>query len=396
MSRPARLLPAALVVSLAACGGGRSAGVVSPPAPGYALQDAFPAQAVFTLPVFLTHHASDPLRYYVVLQDGLVVRVARDGLSSDRLVFLDLRAKVLREGGEEGLLGFTFDPGYATNRHVYVYYSSPLPAGARESILSRFTVVTQGGEPVADVQSEFVVMRIPQPYANHNGGTILFGPDGMLYVALGDGGSAGDPQNRAQDRTTVLGKILRVDVSASSAQYPYAVPPDNPFFNEMGAGVRGEIWCWGIRNPWRMSFDRATGDLWFADVGQASWEEVNKGVKGGNYGWRFFEGTHRYGGGTPPQDLVPPIAEYGHDLGVSVTGGHVYRGTRHLGLAGRYVYGDFGSGRVWCVREDALGAHEVTYLLATGKNIASFAEEPDGELLLLCFDGRIYRLVAAP
>ncbi|MCC6672190.1 MAG: PQQ-dependent sugar dehydrogenase [Planctomycetes bacterium] len=387
--------PAALLLvsalSFAACSQERAARPTPKPMAGYALADAFPAQAVFTLPVLLEHHGSDPGHYYVVLQDGQIVRIPRDG-GAARHVFLDIRAKVLRGHFEEGLLGFAFDPAYADNRHCYVYYSSALPGGKRESIVSRFTAGGTKDAPAVETRSELVLLRIPQPYANHNGGTILFGPDGMLYLGLGDGGAAGDPHDAGQDKRTLLGKILRIDVRGATAERPYRVPPDNPFAQD--AGARGEIWCWGIRNPWRVTFDRETGDLWFADVGQNEWEEVNKGVRGGNYGWRLYEGTHRFARGTAPKDLIPPIAEYPHSLGISVTGGYVYRGKRLAGLVGRYLYGDFGTGRLWCVREDSKGQHEVWALLETRKQIASFAEEPDGELLLLCFDGRIYRLVA--
>jgi len=296
---------------------------------------------------------------------------------------------------EEGLLGFAFDPGFAKTGAFFVYWSRGLPKGARESVISRFTC--KDGK--ADPTSERTVMQIAQPAGNHNGGTIVFGPDKMLYVGLGDGGAAGDPWGNAQNKKALLGKILRIDVLAGDEKTPYRVPKDNPFVGDADAAP--EIWCLGMRNPWRISFDRLTGELWCGDVGQDLWEEVDKIEKGRNYGWNYYEGTHTFPPGSmrdPQIDHAFPVAEYSHkDGGVSVTGGHVYRGKKLPGLAGAFLYADWVSGRLWCVREvkERFGLAG-TLLLETKKNVASFAEEPDGEALVLCYDGKIYRLVAKP
>jgi glucose/arabinose dehydrogenase len=382
------------------------------------LVDAFPAQAKFDKPVLLVHHPSDAAHYYVLQQEGIIYRIPRDGSKDERQVFLDWREPALSEvldGGnwEEGLLGFAFDPDYERTRSFYIYYSQKAgeddAAGAaggdgnarrerlrRQSVIARLQTVERDGVPQGDPATEFVVMRIPQPYGNHNGGTIVFGPDRMLYVALGDGGAANDPHGNGQDLRSVLGKVLRIDVSRATPEQPYAIPADNPFVAR-GEGARGEIWTWGMRNPWRIAFDRETGELWCGDVGQNRYEEIHRLEKGGNYGWNRMEGRHPF----PPErseedvpdDAILPIAEYGRKEGISVTGGHVYRGKAMPDLVGRYVYGDFGSGRIWCVREDREKfEHEVRLLASTGKQIASFAEDADGELFVLCFDGRIYRL----
>jgi glucose/arabinose dehydrogenase len=377
-----------------------------------ALVDAFPAQPKFDKPVFLVHHPSDPGHYYVLQQEGIIYRIPRDGSKDDRDVFLDWREPALSEvldGGnwEEGLLGFAFDPDYERNRWFYIYYSQETgeragdaPRGERlerQSVIARLRTIERDGAPRADPASELVVMRIPQPYGNHNGGTILFGPDRMLYVALGDGGSANDPHGNGQNLRTLLGKVLRIDVSKATPEQGYAIPPDNPFAGETASGARGEIWTWGMRNPWRIAFDRETGELWCGDVGQNRCEEVDRLVKGGNYGWNLMEGRHPFpperGEDEVPDDAQLPITEYGRAAGISVTGGHVYRGAAMPDLVGRYVYGDFGSGRIWCVKEDREGFdHEVRLLASTRKQIASFAEDADGELFVLCFDGRVYRL----
>ena len=368
--------------------------------------DAFPGQAKFERPLFVAYHATDADGAYVVTQPGNVFRIPRDGSKGDRHVFLDLTKTVLTDNWEEGLLGFDFDPDYATNGFVYVYWSEKVPMregdvggrkarSSRQSVISRFGTKAADGLRVVDPASELRVMEIFQPFGNHNGGTICFGPDRMLYVGLGDGGSANDPFGAGQNKATLLGKVLRIDVRGATAEKPYAVPEDNPFVKEQGA--RGEIWTWGMRNPWRISFDRKTGDLWCGDVGQNAIEEVNRLVKGGNYGWNFMEAEEEFSlrrqKGEMPKDLLPPVASYPHKDGLSVTGGYVYRGTKLADLDGCYVYGDFATFRLWAVKEDRKGGnHEVRALGKVPGQLSSFAEEPDGELLVTCFDGRIYRL----
>ena len=358
------------------------------------LVNAFPGQKKFDKPLLLEHHSSDPDVYYVVEQGGTIYRIPRDGSCGDRSVFLDWTKQVLMANWEEGLLGFAFDPSHADTGDVYIYYSQRAGKKGRQSVISRLES-TREDEPRAHEDTEFVVMTVPQPYGNHNGGTIVFGPDQMLYVALGDGGAANDPQDNGQNLQTLLATVLRIDVRYSSAEEPYRVPPDNPFVGREDA--RGEIWAYGLRNLWRISFDRETGDLWGGDVGQNKWEEINRLVKGGNYGWNLMEGHHEFeppeDGAEVPDDLIPPVAEYEHKIGLSVTGGYVYRGTKMPELVGRYVYGDFVTGRIWAAREGKDGAAtDVMEVCKAPATIAAFAEEPDGELLVLSFDGKIYRL----
>jgi quinoprotein glucose dehydrogenase len=384
-----------------------------PTGPAIAYEPAFPAQAGFDRPLFVAFTATDPDSAYVVTQPGFVYRIPRDGQKADRAVFLDLSAKVFLDHFEEGLLGFQFDPDYAQNGFVYAYWTEriavrkqTMPNGAqagsnRQSVISRWSVRKDEQGLAVDPASELRLAEIFQPFGNHNGGTIVFGPDKMLYVGLGDGGAANDPYGNSQSKGTLLGKVLRIDVAGASKERPYTIPQDNPFVGEDGA--RGEIWCLGIRNPWRLAFDRETGDLWCGDVGQNRIEEVDRLVKGGNYGWNVMEASEVFAlrkEKTPaPKDLIAPIAEYAHDKGQSITGGHVYRGKRIPGLVGRFVYADYMSMRAWAVREDRQGGkHEVVTLARVPGQPSSFAEELDGELLVTCFggrNGRILRLVPA-
>lgn len=329
-------------------------------------------------------------RLYVLEQPGRI-RIIENG----RLLpgaFLDLTDRVLSTGMEQGLLGLAFHPEFRENGLFFVHYTGR-PAG--QTVLSRFRLATGpgGGEPLrGDPASEEVLLTIPQPFPNHNGGTILFGPDGYLYMALGDGGGAGDPGNRAQNVNSLLGKILRLDVSQPGA---YRIPASNPFVGREG---RDEIWAYGLRNPWRISFDRSTGDLYIADVGQEEREEVNfqpAGSRGGeNYGWRVFEGTRRYSEGDL-EGAVFPVAEYTHAGGnCAISGGYVYRGQQIPDLTGVYLYGDFCSGRVWGLRQRE-GRWETALLLDTEASIASFGEDEAGEIYLVDRRGTVYRVRAA-
>ena len=239
--------------------------------------------------VHLTYPPGGGDRLYLVLQPGLIISFENRQDVEALAVFLNITERVSDRGNEEGLLGLAFDPNYETNGYFYVYYSA---AGPRRSVISRFSVESGKG----DASSEKQVIVIPQPYSNHNGGHIVFGPDGYLYVGVGDGGSANDPQGHGQNRTTLLGTILRIDVSTLDSEGRYAIPPDNPFVGE-GGGVREEIWAYGLRNPWRFNFDPETGDLWAADVGQNAWEEVDIIRPGLNYGWNVMEGAHCFAGG---------------------------------------------------------------------------------------------------
>jgi len=326
---------------------------------------------------------------FVTEQRGTIHSVTPSQAQSGSQVFLDIRDRVNRGGNEEGLLGLAFDPNYRENGHFYVYYSAANP---RRSVLSRFNV--DGSNPgVADPQSELIIMEVAQPFSNHNGGQLAFGPDGYLYIGLGDGGSAGDPQGNGQNLGTLLGKILRIDVRGLSAARQYGIPADNPF--EGTAGARGEIWAFGLRNPWRFSFDKNTGLLWCADVGQNMWEEIDIIVRGANYGWKIMEGFHCYSPTTGCNQfgLTLPVVEYDHSQGCSVTGGYVYRGDKIPSLQGLYIYGDYCSGKIWALDYKGNAVAQNVLLVESGLNITSFGEDLAGNLYILSREGGIYTLL---
>ncbi len=319
-----------------------------------------------------------------------------DSASPSATVFVDIRGRVL-SGGEQGLLGMAFHPDFAANGEVFLSYTASSP---RRSVLSRFTSL-DGGQTLS-ASSEEVLLTVDQPFSNHNGGHIAFGPDGLLYYGLGDGGSGGDPDNNAQTTTNLLGTVVRIDVDGPP---PYGIPADNPFAANprcatgTGTAPCPEIYAFGLRNPWRWSFDRATGDLWLGDVGQGSWEEIDRVERRGNYGWRFREGAHCFnpssncpttGAGGEP--LVDPVAEYGRSLGASVTGGYVYRGGAAPALAGRYLFGDFVSGRLFAYEPGPTPDASRVQLAQTGLAIASFGEGNDGELYVVDYGGGLYRI----
>ena len=304
--------------------------------------------------------------------------------------FLDISDRVNEGGNEEGLLGLAFDPDYKNNGFFYVYYSAADP---RRSLVSRFSV-NRDDPNIADRNSETVIMQVAQPFSNHNSGQIVFGPDGYLYIGLGDGGSRGDPGGNGQDTSTLLGSILRIDVSSVSDSQGYGIPPDNPFVGVSGA--RDEIWAYGLRNPWRFSFDKHTGTLWVADVGQNRLEEVDVVEKGLNYGWNVMEGTRCFSpsSGCDKTDLELPIAEYSRSAGnCSVTGGYVYGGRGMPSLLGAYVYGDFCSGKIWGLRYDGGSVMEHMLLVDSSVSITSFGQDLDLNLYILSRNDGIYRLV---
>ena len=380
--RLARIVALLLIVLVPAL-----AGVAQSPnaaLPMLELERAFPALS-FDRPVLLTHAGDGSGLVYVVEQDGVIHRV--DPAAPERIEgFLDLRSRVSRDGNEEGLLGLAFDPAFAENDRFYVYYSAARP---RRSVLSRFDV---GDDGLGDPGSESVLLEVNQPFSNHNGGMIAFGPDGMLYVALGDGGSAGDPMGNGQNLGTLLGSILRIDVTQGT---PYAIPADNPFAGK--ADARGEIWAYGLRNPWRFSFDREAGDLWAGDVGQGAREEVDIIRRGANYGWNVMEGSRCFRAASCNADgLQTPVAEYDHSLGCSITGGYVYRGERLPALEGVYLYADFCSGLIWGLRHDGGRVTEQEELASAPFDISSFGEDSEGEVYVLGFDGGIYTFAAEP
>lgn len=334
--------------------------------------------------LFVTAAPGQAGRLYVVQQSGRIL-VVRNG-RLQRAPFLDVRSRI-SSGGERGLLGLAFDPGYAKNRRFYVNYTDP----AGDTRVVRFTAGPNAARTAATAR---VILTQKQPYANHNGGMLAFGRDRMLYVGLGDGGSGGDPENRAQDLGTLLGKILRIDPNPAGGG-GYAVPASNPFVRT--AGARGEIWAYGLRNPWRFSFDRANGDLWIGDVGQNAVEEIDRapaGRGGLNFGWNAFEGPRRFGGALRPGSrATPPVASYTHAKGQSVTGGYVYRGRTVPALRGRYVYADFGSGRVWSMRAGPRpgGVREETGRLGVKLGgVTSFGEDSAGELYVIA-NQNLYR-----
>jgi len=367
----------------------------APPA-SLAVERVYPSLS-FTNPVALLQAPGDSTRWFVVEQRGRVLVFDDNAAVTVTSSFVDLSDRVT-SGGETGLLGMAFHPEFPQDGRVWlVYTASELGLVAR---VSEFT--SPDGGLTLDPNSERVLITIAQPESNHNGGGIAFGPDGRLYVAIGDGGGANDPHGdigNGQRTTTLLGKILRLDVAATPGGY--AIAEDNPFAGNDrcstdGTGFDGcpEIYAWGFRNPWRFSFDRETGELWVGDVGQGALEEIDRVVAGGNYGWRCFEGTRATGlecGAAT--NLIAPVAEYGRDLGRSVTGGFVYRGSAIAGLAGRYVFGDFASGRLWHIPSDADPTITVTGGDATGLSIAALAESIEGELYVVDYSGTLHRIV---
>ena len=322
---------------------------------------------------------------------GLLVAEQRGGISlyaADGSVrgVLDLSEQVVFRG-EQGLLSVALDPDFADHPYLYVWYS---PRGTNLARLSRFPVEGTQANP----SRELIILEVEQPFTNHNGGAVRFGPDGMLYLGIGDGGAANDPRGHGQNAQTLLGTIIRIDVRGASAQYPYRIPPDNPLLGV--AGVRPEIFAWGMRNPWRMSFDPETGALWYADVGQDRVEEVGIAAPGGNHGWNVFEGSECFGRDEDcaALDHIPPLAEYRHDLGCSVTGGVVYRGAELPWLQGAYLFADFCSGRVWALEARGEG-WQMRELAQLDARIASFGVDAAGEVYLLTFRAPILRLRAA-
>ncbi|MBN2550907.1 MAG: PQQ-dependent sugar dehydrogenase [Anaerolineales bacterium] len=335
-------------------------------------------------PVGLTHAGDGSGRIFVIEQSGLIRVIQADRL--DPQSFLDIRDRVGSQGFEQGLLGLAFHPDYPENNTFYVNYTDR----DGNTVIARFQV--SAADPgKADPTSEVQLLQVQQPYANHNGGEIAFGPDGYLYIGLGDGGSGGDPLGSGQSLATLLGKILRLNVNTEG---PYAIPPDNPFINGEG---RPEIWAYGLRNPWRFSFDRLTGDLYIGDVGQSQWEEINflpAGAAGGaNFGWNLYEGSHPFKNDLAPgAAVIPPIAEYDHNQGCSVTGGVVYRGTSLPAMQGVYLYGDYCSGNIWGLKQSANGSWENRLLFQGIGAISSFGEDEAGEVYLVDHRGNIFRL----
>ncbi len=357
-----------------------------------AVEPAFPHLS-FDQPVDIQHASDGSDRLFVVEKSGLIRVFANDPEIAAAEVFLDLRDRIDDPHLEMGLLGLAFHPDYEANGQFFVNYTAAEP---RRTVVSRFEV--DPSDPNRSLpDSETIILEIAQPYQTHNGGRLLFGPDGTFYIGMGDGGWAGDPDENAEDPTNLLGAVLRIDVDRPSGDRNYGIPPDNPFVGGACEECREEIWAYGFRNPWRFSIDSPTGTMWLADVGQESWEEIDIIEKGGNYGWDLMEGTHCY---EPPSDcdetgLTPPVWEFAHRPGNSVTGGLVYRGAEVPEIFGHYVFGGWGTGEIWTIPADdpMVGATEI---LDTNLRISTFGTDEAGELYVANFGARggIYRLVS--
>lgn len=335
-----------------------------------------PVVSGFTKPLYLTHAGDGSGRLFVVEQAGRILLVKAGQINPTP--FLDIVSIVGSDANEQGLLSVAFHPDYASNGFFFVNYTDK----QGDTVIARYSV--SGDPDTADPNSAKILLTIDQPYANHNGGQVAFGPDGYLYIGMGDGGAANDPYNNGQSLNTLLGKILRLDVDNAD---PYGIPMDNPFVTN-GQGSF-EIWSYGWRNPWRFSFDTATDDMYIADVGQNQYEEIHvelAGTPGGqNYGWRIMEGSHCFEGNCDPasQGLVLPIAEYDHGQGCSVTGGYVYRGRQFPALNGVYFYGDYCSGLIWGLRREADGSWSQAQLTSSGYTISSFGQDEAGEVYIV-------------
>jgi uncharacterized repeat protein (TIGR03806 family) len=378
-------------------------------------QRVFPNLPPFTQPVAMLQAPGDPAHWYVVQKTGQVLVFDNTRDVSTTRVFIDISGRLNSlpdvENDERGLLGMAFHPDWATNRRAFLYYT-----GTTTTLVDRLTEYrsTNDGATLATATA-LELFNVQDPQAEHNGGNMAFGPDGYLYIAIGDGGGGGDRHGdigNGQLLTTLLGKMLRIDVSNSSSAQTYAIPPSNPYAGNPRCNVIGrgdencpEIFAYGFRNPWRWSFDRVSGELWLNDVGQSTLEEVNKVTLGGNYGWRCFEGTNDYPNSTSPNacgpnrsSSIPPIAQYGRTLGQSTTGGFVYRGSAIPNLHGRYVFADFASGRVWHIARDTaptltLDANSPGF--DSGLQVSSFAQDADGELYLVHLGGTLHKIVPA-
>lgn len=380
LGRSLRLL--ALVAIVAGCAGpgptpsppplGPAGGSFNPAGVGLSLE---PFVSGFRSPLAVTHAGDGSGRLFVAEQEGSL-RILQDGRLVDR-PFLEISDRI-KAGGERGLLGVAFHPKYPEDPRVFVNYTDE----NGDTRISSFTV-DPADPDLADPSSEVRLLFIEQPYPNHNGGALAFGPDGFLYIATGDGGSGGDPHGNGQSLETLLGKILRIDVDRTDGDRGYSIPADNPFVGKSSA--QPEIFAYGLRNPWRMSFDRATGDLWIGDVGQNAWEEVDvvrAGESGQNFGWNRMEGAHCYKprNGCEDPSLVLPVAEYNRKRGSTMIGGVVYRGSEQPALVGTYVFADFGSGKFWLIDARSDGPTEPVLALEDGPHVASFGEDEAGEI----------------
>lgn len=372
---------------IAACSGSEKE-IPEEPKQAIAATDAFPA-VKFTAPIEIRHAGDGSNRLFIAEQAGLIKVVENAAGTQTAATFLDIRNKVT-SGGERGLLGLAFHPDYKTNGYFYVNYTRGNPL---TTVIARYKANTPSGDQ-ADATSETILLTFSQPYDNHNGGSLQFGKDGYLYIATGDGGSGGDPQNNAQNRKSMLGKILRLDVNGTS-KGNYGIPTDNPFVNNPET-YNPEIYALGLRNPWKMSFDTETGQLVAADVGQNAREEINIITKGGNYGWKIKEGIDCY---SPSSNcntggLTEPIFDYTQSGGdKSITGGYVYRGSELPALAGKYIYGDYVSGRIWALEINNGKAGNNALLIGSAGSVSTFGQDAKGEIYFANYgSGKIMKL----
>ena len=378
-------------------------------------------------PIWMSEAPDGSGRFFIVYQKGKIVVVKKGSDGGDARTFLDIEDRNPNFDNEDGLLSLAFHPGFATNHLFYIYYNQKNAPDQRSqpqnfpyrSVISELKV-SAADQDQADMSSERIILEVPQPFSNHKGGELSFGPDGYLYLGLGDGGAGGDPYGNGQNTATLLAKMLRLDVNSRATvgqgprthQLAYGFPSDNPFIKEPdmhGVGARMEIFAYGLRNPWRYSFDRQTGDLWVGDVGQDLWEEIDRVTNGGDYGWNVREGAHHFKPGPAGAQYIDPVMEYPHNprllpeslfpdhtIGLCVIGGYVYRGTQFPALNGVYIYGDYNLGTFWGFRYDR-GTRKVTVqgkLLQQTDNMTSFAEDNDGELYALMQDGKILHITA--
>jgi uncharacterized repeat protein (TIGR03806 family) len=395
--------PATAVVGLDARPSNTTCLAGAPPSAGGAqLQRAF-SSVSFSNPILALQAPGDSSRWFVVEQAGRVLKFPNVA-SPTASTFIDITSRVA-SGGELGLLGMAFHPNFPVDRRVFLSYTAG-SSGSRVSRISAFLTADNG--QTLDPASERILLTLNQPEDNHNGGNIAFGPDGYLYIGFGDGGGGGDqhtqngPIGNGQSLKTMLGKLLRIDIGPESAT-TYSIPATNPFAAgpKCGAATNAqscpEIFAYGLRNPWRWSFDRQSGDLWVGDVGQNNYEEVDIVQRGGNYGWRCREGLHAYNmSGCPATGFIDPVAEYDHGVGQSITGGYVYRGTQTTTLRGRYIFADYVSGRLWVLLPNASGGFAMTSLLTAPFNVSSFAQANDGELYIVDYGGGLHHLVFQP
>jgi len=354
----------------------------------YNVQVAFP-QLTFSQPVGIVNAGDGTNRLFIVGQTGIISVFENSANAAASTVFLDIADRVLYSG-EQGLLGLAFHPNYAQNGYFYVDYVAANPT---RTVIARYTATPYTANQ-ADRNSELILLEIDQPFANHKGGQLAFGPDGYLYIGMGDGGSGGDPFGNGQNCSTLLGKILRIDVNTFSSGRNYAIPADNPF-KDNTLGYKEEIYAYGFRNPWRFSFDVQTGRLWVGDVGQNIVEEIDLVQNGKNYGWNIMEGSLCYNpaSGCNQTGLELPVYEYNHTSGnIAIIGGYVYRGSSLPTLQSAYIYGDYGSGRIWALTYNAAGASLNILVIESNLTISSFGVDEQKELYICAFDGKIYHL----